>query len=316
VNPELSPYFALPVGSAPQLTYDIIEDAKAYLEQLRTNTSLDGITVETHVFLGLTAPALQDAITETKADIVIMCSHGRVGFARWALGSVAQHIARHAPVPVLILREGKPLLLDASAERGYPLRALVALDGSRLAEEVLPHAVAIFSALTGENGGELHLISVVSPFDLEVAGITEPIAVAAAKRYLESIVDRLHADNAAMQLRITSDVVVSRDIAGYLIGTALEAEDLLNTEKPAAPATAPDELHQGYDLMAMATHGRTGFALWSVGSVTERVLQSTQLPLLIVRPKHVPTEIAKPVEATIPATRELEDEISSWPGLL
>ncbi len=316
VNPEFSPYFALPVGSAPQLTYDIIEDAKAYLELMRTHASLQGITVEAHVFLGLTAPALQDAITQTKADIVIMCSHGRVGFARWALGSVAQHIARHAPVPVLILREGKPLLLDASAERGYPLRALVALDGSRLAEEVLPHAITILSALSGEDGGELHLISVVSPFDLEVAGITEPIAVEAAKRYLDSIVERLRADQAAMRLQITSDVAVSRDIAGYLIGTALEAEDIENIEKPAEPATPPAGLHQGYDFMAMATHGRTGFALWSVGSVTERVLQSTQLPLLIVRPKHVPQELAKPVEATVPGTRELEEEISSWPGLL
>lgn len=310
VNPELSPYFALPVGSAPQLTYDIINDAKAYLEKMRIHASLRGITVETNVFLGMTAPALQEAITETKADMVVMCSHGRAGFARWALGSVAQHIARHAPVPVLVLREGKPLLPETNGEHAYPLRALVSLDGSRLAEEVLPQVVNVLSALTGEKGGELHLISVVNPIDLEVAGITQPIAIEAAKRYLESVVNRLRADKATTRLRITSDVVVSRDIAGYLIGTALEAED------SAEPATVPNELHRGYDLMAMATHGRTGFALWAVGSVTERVLQSTQLPLLIVRPKNIPAEIGKPVEATIHGTQEAQDEINSWPGLL
>ncbi|HEV2579957.1 MAG TPA: universal stress protein, partial [Ktedonobacteraceae bacterium] len=38
------------------------------------------------------------------------------------------------------------------------------------------------------------------------------------------------------------------------------------------------------DLVAMATHGRTGFQHWVLGSVTERVLGATRLPILIVRP--------------------------------
>ena len=39
------------------------------------------------------------------------------------------------------------------------------------------------------------------------------------------------------------------------------------------------------DFMAMATHGRTGLERWAMGSVTERVLGATPLPLLIVRPQ-------------------------------
>jgi nucleotide-binding universal stress UspA family protein len=38
------------------------------------------------------------------------------------------------------------------------------------------------------------------------------------------------------------------------------------------------------DLIAMATHGRGGMQRWMLGSVTERVLESTKMPLLIVRP--------------------------------
>ncbi len=38
-----------------------------------------------------------------------------------------------------------------------------------------------------------------------------------------------------------------------------------------------------YDYLAMATHGRGGLQRWALGSITERVLQSTQLPLLIAR---------------------------------
>ncbi|MGZ3714600.1 MAG: universal stress protein [Ktedonobacterales bacterium] len=318
VNPELSPYFAMPVGSAPQLTYDIIDDAKAYLEQMRNQASVSGIPIETNVFLGMTAPALLEAITETKADMVVMCSHGRVGFARWALGSVAQHITRHSPVPVLVLREGKPLLPDAIAERGYPLRALVTLDGSKLAEAVLPHVITILTALAGQNGSEMHLTSVVSPFDLDVAGITQSAGVEAAQRYMDATVERLEADDATSHIRITSNVAVSRDIAGYLINIAEgdQGMSIAETDTSNVETTAPDKPHGGYDIMAMATHGRSGLTLWAVGSITERVLQSTRLPLFIVRPENISAEAAKPGETAIRETRELEDEINSWPGLL
>ena len=40
-----------------------------------------------------------------------------------------------------------------------------------------------------------------------------------------------------------------------------------------------------YDLIAMATHGRSGFQHWILGSITERVLGATKLPILIVRPE-------------------------------
>lgn len=318
VNPELSPYFAVPIGSAPQLTYDIIDDAKAYLEQMRYHPSIRRIATETNVFLGMTAPALLEAITETKADIVVMCSHGRVGFARWALGSVAQRITRHSPVPVLVLREGKPLLPDAIAERGYPLRVLVSLDGSQLAEAVLPHIITILTALAGQNGSEMHLTTIVSPFDLDVAGITQSAGVEAAQRYMDTTVERLRAADAMSHIRITSNVAVSRDIAGYLINMAEGDQGMssADTDTSNVETAAPDEPHGGYDLMAMATHGRTGFTLWAVGSVTERVLQSSRLPLFIVRPENISAEAAKPGESANRETREVEEDISTWPGLL
>jgi nucleotide-binding universal stress UspA family protein len=318
VNPELSPYFAMPVGSAPQLTYDIIDDAKAYLEHMRTHASVRGIPIETNVFLGMTAPALLEAITETKADMIVMCSHGHVGFARWTLGSIAQHITRHSPVPVLVLREGKPLLPDAIAERGYPLRALVTLDGSQLAEAVLPHVITVLTALAGQNGSEMRLTSVVSPLDLDIAGMTQSAGVEAAQRYLDTTVERLRTDDATSHIRISSNVAVSRDIAGYLISVAEGDQGIssADTDTSNVESTASNEPHGGYDIMAMATHGRSGFALWAVGSVTERVLQSTRLPLFIVRPEHLPSEAAKPAESANRATREVEEEINTWPGLL
>ena len=47
---------------------------------------------------------------------------------------------------------------------------------------------------------------------------------------------------------------------------------------------------RGCDAIALATHGRSGPARWVMGSVTERVLGTTTLPLLIVRPRLVESE--------------------------
>ena len=45
------------------------------------------------------------------ADLIVLCSHGRTGFARWALGSVAHTLAHESTVPTLILRENEPAAL-------------------------------------------------------------------------------------------------------------------------------------------------------------------------------------------------------------
>src|SRR5579884_4449202 len=42
---------------------------------------------------------------------------------------------------------------------------------------------------------------------------------------------------------------------------------------------------EGYDMIAMATHGRSGIGHFLLGSVTERVLHTTKLPLMVVRPQ-------------------------------
>ncbi|MGZ3665474.1 MAG: universal stress protein, partial [Ktedonobacterales bacterium] len=91
---------------------------------------------------------------------------------------------------------------------------------------------------------------------------------------------------------------------------------IAETDTSNVETTAPDKPHGGYDIMAMATHGRSGLTLWAVGSITERVLQSTRLPLFIVRPENYPAEASKPGESAIRETRELDEEINTWPGLL
>jgi len=67
---------------------------------------------------------------------------------------------------------------------------------------------------------------------------------------------------------VTWSVIGASDVAESLMCVAEEGE------KPAS---------DGYDLIAIATHGRSGLARWALGSVTERILGATNLPLFIVR---------------------------------
>jgi nucleotide-binding universal stress UspA family protein len=42
----------------------------------------------------------------TSNDLIAMCTHGRSGIKRWALGSVTETVVRHSGDPVLVLRGG------------------------------------------------------------------------------------------------------------------------------------------------------------------------------------------------------------------
>jgi nucleotide-binding universal stress UspA family protein len=188
--------YAPSLVQAPALTEtalnEALENANAYLARVARSPALEGIKTETEAFFGVEAYTILTFAQASKVDLIVLCSHGRTGFKRWALGSVAQKIARHSTVPVLLLREGAP--------------------ESRLRD-----------GLAAELG-----------------------------------------------LQVTYSLVSGEGIADALIRTAELGEDTAT--------------FQACDLLAMATHGRSGFERWMLGSITERVLDGTHLPLLIVRP--------------------------------
>jgi nucleotide-binding universal stress UspA family protein len=69
------------------------------------------------VLSGPPARALLTDLKENRPDLVIMTSHGRTGFIRWALGSVTDRVIR-GDVPVLVLRP-----VDSTGSRLDPLRS-------------------------------------------------------------------------------------------------------------------------------------------------------------------------------------------------
>lgn len=79
--------------------------ATEHLEELRADLSAGGVVaVEEHVVAGSAGPAIVEAAARLECDLVVMATHGRSGLGRALLGSVADHVVRHAGCPVLLVR--------------------------------------------------------------------------------------------------------------------------------------------------------------------------------------------------------------------
>jgi nucleotide-binding universal stress UspA family protein len=61
--------------------------------------------VETIVRRGVARQVILDAAREVEAGLIVMGTHGRSGFNRLVLGSVAEYVVRHSPVPVMVVRQ-------------------------------------------------------------------------------------------------------------------------------------------------------------------------------------------------------------------
>ncbi|HVB60034.1 MAG TPA: universal stress protein [Ktedonobacteraceae bacterium] len=292
---ESGPYIAPSRVYAQETIQDDVSRVKAYLQEAANSPALAGLTVETHAVFDAIAPAIIAATQTYQADIVVLCSHGYSGAKRWMIGSVAQKVARHCPVPALVLR------VDGAILSGdHPLRVLVSVDGSSLAESVIEPAMQFITDMSGVVQSELHLLRVISvpttrgrfrsqayvDFETDIRAQEKQEAQA----YLAALVNRLQQSTQA-NVKITSSTVVEADIAAAIIHAS---------EQSGVP----------YDVIAMATHGRGGIQRWTLGSITERILGTTRLPLLIVRPREV-REAHRPAHVGAK-----EGDLQPWSGLL
>lgn len=246
-----------------------------YLAHLASSDMLKDVGAVVHLAEGTPAEAILSVLEAWQIDFLVMSSHRHTGLTHWIPSSVAQKVVRHSPVPILIMREEEGHVHIPSGLPSRPARVMVALDGSPLAEEVLAPAVSLSAALAAPRAGELHLVRVVHLPVMYEYGQDDALAKAKrqglqeAQSYLHTIEQRLQMEDlSSKQLLVTSSVAMSMDIAGTLLQLAKE------------------DMQQGC-VIALATHGHSGFKRWIVGSVAERLLETATLPLLVVSPGEV-----------------------------
>ena len=151
-------------------------------------------------------------------------------------------------------------------------KILVPLDGSELAECVLPHVEAIGR---GCNVGEVEFVSVVEPAYLPVGVLSD-----GSGTYTEQEAKRVRERTQAMS-KTESKEYLAKVARRVNLGKVKVKTKVLSGV--AADSLADYATKNGVDLIVIATHGRSGISRWVFGSVADRVLRSACVPVLMVR---------------------------------
>ena len=193
--------------------------------------------------------------------LIAMATHGMSGMRRWLIGSVASKVVQTAHNPLLLIRP----MENADPAVAIKFNTIfVPLDGSGLAEKALPHAVALakklkpavqllrFYTLPGDAYVVADGVIAQGPAQFREAIHKE------AESYLDGKVETLRAEG-----------------LDHVIGTAMEGD--------AASEIVDLAAKTANSLIAMSTHGRSGIGRWLLGSVAEKVLQHSHVPVLLIR---------------------------------
>lgn len=185
--------------------------------------------------------------------------------------------------PFLIVRDETLHLEDPRSDLAQPLRLLVPLDGSLGATEALEPGAELLIALAAPGQKTaLHLARVYKQStgerDTSARHMQDENALVQARCSLQETARRIHERTLAPMigvhhLPVTWSLRVDTDVASALLRIAEQGDD---TEDAGA--------FGGCDLIAISSHGRSGFQRWTLGSITERLLHATRRQILIVHP--------------------------------
>jgi nucleotide-binding universal stress UspA family protein len=191
---------------------------------------------------------------ESGADLIFLRTHGRTGFRRLVMGSVAELVVRHSPVPVLSMH--------SVASDAHPRHLLMPTDLSEPSFEALPQALD----LADRFGARLTVLSVVEePYYLSALGAGERV-VPILRDAATSVRRRIH------------------ESLSKVVPTRMDAIDVKVEQSP-NPAECVIQAAERFhcDLIVMATHGHSGLAHVVLGSTAEKVVRMATVPVLTLR---------------------------------
>jgi nucleotide-binding universal stress UspA family protein len=233
-----------------------------YLSRLAARLSGEGTATDAKLLEGTeVADRLSHYAEEVETDMIFMTTHGYSGVNRLWLGSVADEIIRHTTVPLFVVH---PKEADEPPAELSVRHILIPLDGSELAESVLGPATELARA----TNAKLTLVHVVPSGEMSSWPVLAPLRerpvppLDRAETYLRGIAEELRLKGVDVEIR---------------------------AEHGNMPATVIHHVadHVGADVIAMATHGYGGLKRTLLGSVADKLLRSSTLPLLILRPSPI-----------------------------
>lgn len=226
------------------------EEGERVVAEAAERAQTHRVSTWTQVVQGEPYHAITEYAEVRDIDLIAMASHGRRGLERIFVGSTTERVLRRASVPVLVLP------MEADAETTYPSRdVLVPTDGSEAAEAALSLGVEV----TQVGGGALHLLTVI---DADLFGARGSGAEGFRKE-AESILEEAGREARAAGIE---SVAETAEEGRSIYETILEYID-----------------EHEVDLVTVGTHGRTGVQRHLLGSVTEYLIRTSPIPVLVTR---------------------------------
>ena len=210
---------------------------------------------------GTPAKEIIDYTKKNKIGLVVMASHGRSGIMPWAAGSVANKVLHTAKMPLLLVRAAR---LPKRAQ-GKPMlnRVLLPLDGSEAGEAAVPYVQELMSRL----GSEVILFEVVptGKHIRTVGGLDYVLypeqdlkqVKTEAREYLDKVYQQLKTKKGKVRVELKAGDI-AREIIDYAKRTRA-------------------------GLIAISSHGHSGIAKWVFGSIAHKIVQVSNIPVLVIR---------------------------------
>jgi len=224
-------------------------------QQLEASMAPDTVTLESEVLFGDPAREILRTAEEKDARLILLASHGTSAEGPWLLGHIAAKVLRATKRPVMLIRERLPELV--LQQRKLLRRILVPLDGSKIGEAALCYAVA----LAEKTSAEIALLEIFEQgrgFGASGASYKIPEDESVRKSLL-SYLDHVAGPIKNGGLKVSTTV---------LFGKA--ADNIVEYAEK-----------NGIDLIAVSTHGRSGLGRWVFGNVTDKILHTGDVAVLV-----------------------------------
>jgi nucleotide-binding universal stress UspA family protein len=227
-----------------------------YLERMAKDLRSRGLKVEVEVRSGFIAEATQSLVDDKGIDIVLISDRGKSSSKNWGSEGASKKLMRFINVPVIIV----PTLPRAEAKKAAKIdKLIVGLDGSIRSEKAITYAREIAKA----TGSEIVLLT--------VPAVPETTKYRAAAEVVEKIRQKAEGEMSAF----LSAVAESLRKEGLTVST------LVTGTHPARTIVTQAEENSA-DLILLTSRGRGGMDLIFTGSAAERVVDQSELPVLMV----------------------------------
>lgn len=253
----------LPPGIAEDYEGEIVEASRQLVAETEARFRDAGVTTSGEALASgdPVHEVLIDYGTTHDIDCIVMGTAGRSGLHRLALGSVAERTVRGAPMTVITVRP------ETSREPGLE-RILLPTDGSEGASAAVDHGIEL-ARITDAGLSVLHVVSIrATGFD-EGAGHVYDALQAVGQQAIEDVRDR-------------ADAEAVRPVEASLVAGRVDRAIVRHAED------------RDIDAIVMGTHGRSGPERLWLGSVTERVMRQSPVPVITVKPTAVLEELPTP----------------------